>query len=91
MFIMLSGPMQESDVWIDEDFDSLTWKLSEKNTSPVYTRDLTHPLGANVVSSRKARGGSDNLGDFYPEREWRGLKTNGVLPGLMLAIMLYNP
>ncbi len=61
--------MQDYDEWVDEDLDSLTWKISDKNESPVYTRDLTHPLGANVVSSRKTRGGSDNLGDLYQNCE----------------------
>ena len=61
-------------MWVDEDFDSLTWKISDKNESPVYTRDLTHPLGADIVSGRKARGGSENWGDLYQDCEWKGEK-----------------
>lgn len=65
----LTDPLQESDIWMDEDFDSLARKFSDKDESPVYTRNLANPLGQNLSSNRKARGGSENLGDFYPDSE----------------------
>lgn len=56
-------PLTESDVWVEEDFNMLARVFSDKTESPVYTRDLTDPLGQN---SRKVRAGSENLGDLYP-------------------------
>ncbi len=53
---------------MDEDFDSLARVFSDKSTTPVYTRDLRDPLGCSS-SSRKARGGSETLGDLFPNGE----------------------
>lgn len=56
-------PLAESDVWVEEDFNMLARVFSDKIESPVYTRDLTDPLGQN---SRKVRAASENLGDLFP-------------------------
>lgn len=53
---------------MDEDFDTLTRVFSDKRESPVYTRDLTDPLGQSLAS-RKVRAGSENLGDLYANGE----------------------
>lgn len=64
----VTDPLQQSDVWMEEDFDSLAQKFSDKNECRVYTRNLANPLGQNLGSRRKGRSGSENLGDFYPNR-----------------------
>lgn len=61
-------PLQESSVWMDEDFDALARVFTDKTESPVYTRDLTDPLG-HGRTSRKIRAGSEKLGDLYLNSE----------------------
>ena len=65
--MITSDPLAESDVWVEEDFNMLARVFSDKNESPVYTRDLTDPLGQ---SYRKVRAGSENLGDLFPNCEY---------------------
>ena len=60
-----TGPLEESAVWMEEDFNSLARVFSDKTESPVYTRDLTNPLGRDP-GAKKHRGGSENLGDLFP-------------------------
>lgn len=67
-----ADPLQESGTWMDEDFDSLARVFSDKRESPIYTRDLTDPLGQDPTSPRKVRAGSENLGDLYPNGENTG-------------------
>ncbi len=57
--------LQESDVWMEEDYDSVARVFSDTAESPVYTRDLSDPLGQNIASTRKTRAGSENLGDLF--------------------------
>lgn len=66
--LFLADPLEESDTWMEEDFDTLTRVFSNKRDSPIYTRDLGNPLGSSPTS-RKARGGSETLGDLYPDGE----------------------
>ena len=65
---LFPDPLAESDVWVEEDFDTLARVFSDKTVSPVYTRDLRDPLGRSTVS-RKGRAGSETLGDLFPNGE----------------------
>lgn len=53
---------------MEEDLNLLARVFSDTKESPVYTRDLTDPLGQSS-SSRKVRAGSENLGDLFPNGE----------------------
>ena len=65
-------PLEESDVWMEEDLATLTIHgHSKKPKSPVYTRKLVDPLG---LSWDEGRGGRkkplhDNLGEMFPHGE----------------------
>ena len=65
-FFLLTDPLQESDVWMEEDLESFARKFTDDSESHVYTRNLANPLGQNLSSGRKGRSSSENLGDFYP-------------------------
>jgi hypothetical protein len=61
---------------MEEDFDTLARAFSDKRESPIYTRDLTDPLGLSS-GSRKVRAGSESLGDLFPNCEALGMGRVG--------------
>lgn len=68
-YSLLTDPLQESDVWMEEEFNFLS-RFSDTGAMPIYTRDLTDPVGQTPGVSRKVRAGSENLGELYPNGEW---------------------
>lgn len=53
---------------MEENFDSFAHSFSDKIEAPVYTCDLSDPLGREI-GARKIREGSDSLGDLFPDGE----------------------
>ena len=61
-----SDPLTESDVWMEEDLDSLTRGFSTKTDSPVYTRKITDPLGVSQHTKTKRKPSPGELEALVP-------------------------
>lgn len=63
---IFSDPLVESDVWMEEDLDSLMHGFSTKTDSPVYTRKIVDPLGVSIESRNKQKLSNQELSELVP-------------------------